>query len=384
LIYKFDSLRRLSLRGIIPIAVCILTAGAIYKLYRQSPEISGIQGIAEAREFTVSSYENSRIVSMEVAPGQKVVRNQVLASLDKGTLEQEIKVAEAELRELEAQVPAKGKSLEISGLESGRAFQSDIERAAGELENAHAACQRIQAELAGTQQEFNRQRDLVQRHLAAADRMHILQVQLAALRQENDSCPSQIKTLEARNQAARKRFDEWRFSLEDNSGQNARGEQLRPILLRSQRQQESLRLLKMRAENMVLRSPVDGYVAGIHAECGSIVSAREPLIVVVESSPRQVIAYIDENRLCPFISGDTVVLRPRNKAAAPMQGTVVSISSTVSQLPQRFWPVPNRPQWGKQLFIRADSSRALIPGEKFDIVPNLKTGPRNLAAVSAN
>jgi multidrug resistance efflux pump len=384
LIYKFDSLRRFSLRGIIPIAVCILTAGAIYRLYRQSPEISGIQGIAEAREFTVSSYENGRIVSMEVTPGQKVVRNQVLASLDKGTLEQEIKVAEAELRELEAQVPAKGKSLEMSGLESDRAFQSDIERAAGELENARAACQKIQAEISGMQQEFNRQRDLVQRHLAAAERMHTLQVELAALQQENDSCPSQIKTLETKNQAARKRFDEWRLSLEGNSGQNARREQLLPIQLQSQRQQENLRLLKMRAENLVLRSPVDGHIASIHAESGSVVSAGEPLIVVVESSPRQIIAYLEENRLCPFISGDTVILRPRNKAAAPMQGTVVSVSSTVSQLPQRFWPAPNRPQWGKQLFIRADSSRALIPGEKFDIAPSLKTGSVNFAAVSAN
>jgi multidrug resistance efflux pump len=384
LIYRFGSLSRFSLRGIIPIAVCILTAGAIYKLYQQSPEISGIQGIAEAREFTVSSYENGRIISMEVAPGQKVVRNQVLANLDKGTLEQEIKVAEAELRELESQVPAKGKSLEMGGLESGRAFQSDIEKAAGELENARAVCQKIQAELAGTQQEFNRQRDLVQRHLASADRMHILQVQLAALQQESDSCPSQIKTLEARNQAARKRFDEWRFSLEGNSGQNARGEQLQPILLRSQRQQENLRLLKMRAENLVLRSPADGYIAGIHVASGNVVAPGEPLIVVVESNPRQVIAHFDENRLCPVVSGDTVVLRPRNKAASPMQGTVVSVSSTVSQLPQRFWPAPNRPQWGRQLFIRADSSRVLIPGEKFDIIPSPKTGSMNLAAVSAN
>jgi multidrug resistance efflux pump len=384
LIYRFDSLRRFSLRGIIPIAVCLLTAIVIYWLYRQSPEILGIQGIAEAKEFTVSSHENGQIVSLEVTPGQKVVHNQVLASLDKGTLEQEIKVAEAELRELESKVPANGKLLEMSGLESGRAFQSDMEKAAGDLENARATCQRIQAELAGTQQEFNRQRDLVQRHLASADRMRTLQVQLAALQQESDSCPAQIKTLETRNQAARKRLDEWRFSLEGNSGRNTRQEQLLPIQLRSQRQQEYLRLLKMRAENLVLRSPVDGYVAGIQAASGNVVAAGEPLIVVVESSPRQVIAYLDENRLCPFVSGDTVGLRPRNKAASPMQGTVVSVSSTVSQLPQRFWAAPNRPQWGKQLFIRADSSRALIPGEKFDIVPSLKMGSMNLPAVSAN
>jgi multidrug resistance efflux pump len=368
----------------IPIAVCILTAIAIYLLCRQSPKLTGIQGIAEAREFTVSSYENGRIVSMEVAPGQKVERNQILASLDKGTLEQEIKVAEAELRELESQVPAKGKSLEVSGLESGRAFQSDMEKAAGELESARAACRRIQVELSGTQQEYDRQRDLVQRHLASADRMHSLQVQLAALQQESDSCPSQIEALEATKQAAQKRFDEWRFSLEGNSDRNAHREQLKPILLRSRRQQEYLQLLKMRAENLVLRSPADGYVAGIDAASGDVVVAGEPLIVIVEASPRQVIAYLDENRRCPVAAGDTVILRPRNKEASPMQGTVVSVSSTVSKLPQRFWMSPNRPQWGKQVFIRADSSRTLIPGEKFDIVPNPKTGAMNFTAVSAN
>jgi multidrug resistance efflux pump len=384
LIYKFDVLRRFSLKGIIPIVVGILTAIAICRLYRNSPEISGIQGIAEAREFTVSSYENGRLVSLEVAPGQKVSSNQILASLDKGTLEQEIKVAEAELRELESRVPATGKSLEMSGLESDRAFQSEMEKAADELENARAACQKIQAELAGIQQEFNRQQDLVQRHITSADRMHALQIELAALRQQNDSCPSQIKALEARTQSARKRFDAWRFSIEGNSGQNARREQLQPILLRSRRQEEYLSLLKMRAEHMVLRSPIEGYIAGIHAASGNVVTAGEPLIVVVESIPRQVIAYLDENRLCPVASGDTVILRPRDKAASPLQGRVISVSSTVSQIPQRLWPVPNRPQWGKQLFIRADSSRALVPGEKFDIVPSLKTDMMNLAAVSAN
>jgi HlyD family secretion protein len=384
LTYKFDILRRFSLSGIVPIAVCILTAGMIYWLFRHSPEISGIQGIAEAREFTVSSFESGRVVSVEVALGQKVAHNQVLANLDTGTLEQEIKVAEAELRELESQVPAHGKSLEMNGLESSRAFKSDMEKAAEELENARAACQRIRAEIAGTQQEFNRQKDLVQRHLASAERLNELQVQLTVLQQERDSCPLQIKTLEAKNRAARQRFDEWRISLEGNSGQNARQEQLLPIRLQSQRQQENLRLLKMRAENMVLRSPVDGFIAHIHTASGSIAIAGAPVFVIVESSPQQVIAYLDENRLCPVAAGDGVMLRPRDKAASIMQGTVISVSPAISQLPQRFWPTPNRPLWGKQLFIRVDSSRTLVPGEKFDVIPSPKTERRNPPAVSAN
>jgi len=356
----------------------------IYQLYRQTPEMLGIQGSAEEREFEVSSYENGRIVSIEVSLGREVQRNQVLARLDKSMLEQEIKVAEAELRELESQVPAKYRLLKQNAEESDRPFQSDMEKAAEDLENARAYCKRIQAELAGTQKEFNRQQDLVQRRMTTADRMHVLQLQLAAIQQENDSCPSQIKILEAKDQAARKRFNEWRVSQEGNSGQNTHQEQLLPIQLRSQWQKEKIRLLKMRMENLVLRSPVDGYIASIKAASGNVVTAGDPLIVVVQSRPQQIIAYSDENRLCSLVPGETVVLRPRNKATPPMQGRVVSVSPTVTQLPPRFWLMRQRPLWGRRIFIQADSSRDLIPGERFDIISGTKTDPINLAAESAH
>jgi multidrug resistance efflux pump len=94
--------------GILPLVICLLAAGVAYRLYRESPSLAGVHGVAEAREYTISSLEAGRLATVEVVPGQRVSRGQILASLDKGIIEQQIRVAEAELRELEAQVPAPG------------------------------------------------------------------------------------------------------------------------------------------------------------------------------------------------------------------------------------------------------------------------------------
>ena len=354
-------------QGILPVVVCVMTAGAAYWLYRDSPGLAGVHGVAEAREYTASSMEPGWLSSLEVVLGQRVSRGQVLASLDKGVLEQEIKVAEAELRELEAQVPAKGKSLDLSGLETDRTFQSDLEKAEVELGEARAECARTHAELAGVKEEISRQRELVQHRMAPADRMYQLQVRLTALQQAVTSCPSRIEALEKRKQAAWQRFDGWRSSGRGSLDGNANHVQLQPLRLRSTRQQEYLRLLKMRVENMVLRAPIDGYVVKVNAMTGSVLTLGEPLIVIVEANPQQVIAYLEEDRSYSVVAGDKALMRPRDRAGVPAEGTVAAVAATVSQMPQRFWPAPTQPRWGRQVFIRTDANHSLAPGEAFDI-----------------
>lgn len=360
-------------RAVIPLLVLLAAAAAAVLLYWESPgipgvpSVRGVHGVAEVREYTVSSVETGRLASVEVVVGQRVSRSQVVAGLDTDMVHQQIRIAEAELRELEAQVAAEAKFLDLSVLERKRLFQSDLERAEIELGEVRSGCASDRAELAAVEEELSRQRDLVQRSLTSSGRMHELQVRITALQEVVASCPSRMEGLESRKLAAQQRYDVWRLTSENSLGGRGSHEQLHPLELRSARQREHLDLLRIRLENMSLRAPIDGEVVSVLALTGNVLTPGDPLMVIVEANPRQVIAYIEEDRDLRIAAGDRAVMRPRDRAGVPVEGAVVAIAETVSQMPPRFWTLPTRPRWGRQVFIRIDPAHDASPGEAFDI-----------------
>jgi multidrug resistance efflux pump len=319
------------------------------------------------KEFTVSSLETGRLASVEVVPGQRVSRGQVVARLDVEILEGEIAVAGAELRELESQIPAEDKTLLLSALQTERAFQAELEEAEVELQAAHAASAQDRAELASLREELSRQRDLVARRLSEANRLRDIELRLAALEQSVAAWPARTEALGKRRQGAAERLSAWRASHAGTSGGNPRAIQLRPLELRIVRQHEYLRLLRKRLEKMVLRAPSDAHVATLVARQGNVLTPGDPVMIMVEAGPRQVIAYVEEDRGYALSVGQQAVIRRRDRAADRVEGTLTAIAGTVSQLPARFWPAPNRPRWGREVFITVGPGPNLDPGEAVDI-----------------
>jgi multidrug resistance efflux pump len=354
----------LLVRRAFTIAIWLLAAGAAYYLHRESAGGAQASGAAEAREFTVSTVETGRLASVEVIPGQRVSRGQVLARLETGSLEQEIAVAEAEMRELEARVPAEARTLQLSGLEAERAFQREIEEAQVSIETARAGFARDRAELAGVRGELARQRDLVARHIADSSRIPDLEVRLAALDQAVATWPARVEALVKQQEAARGRMEAWRSSQSGVSGGEASREQVRPLELRVARQREYLSLLRKRASGSSLLAPVDARVATILTRQGTVLRPGDPVLVMVAEA-EQVIAYADEERGYHIAVGDSASIRPRDRTGALVEGTVTSIAGSVAQIPVRFWPAPNRPRWGREVYIRIEGG--LDPGQAVDI-----------------
>jgi multidrug resistance efflux pump len=365
-----------------PWATWLLVVAVAYWLHRESAGTGQAGGIAEVKEFTVSSMETGRLATLEVIPGQRVWQGQVVARMDSAILDRELAVADAELRELEARIPAEDKSLEFTVLESERAFQAEVEQAAIALQAARSTYARDRAELDSVQTELSRQRDLVARHLAQADRMKDLEVKRAALEQEVTSWPTRIGGLEARERAARERMATWRSSHGVSSGLDARKAQLRPLELRVVRQRAYLALLKQRLAATALLAPAYAFITNISARPGDVLTPGAPVLVMVEANPSQVIAYAEEDRGYALSVGGKTVIRRRVRSADRFEGTITAIAGTVSQLPVRFWPAPNRPRWGREVFIAIGSGRKLDPGEAVDITFPAKGGLFHFASAA--
>ncbi|MFB3776656.1 MAG: biotin/lipoyl-binding protein [Bryobacteraceae bacterium] len=359
------SIRRATRRAV-PLVIWVLAAGAAYWLHRQSAGAGQASGMAEVREFNVSALETGRLESVEVAVGQRVSRGQVLARLDSGTLEREVAVAEAQLRELEAMVPAEDRALQLSGLQTERAFQSEVEDAQVAVQSAQAAYERDRAELEGLREEIARQRDLVARRLADARRLAELEAQVAPLAESVAAWPGRIDGLSRREEAARERLAEWRLRHAGATGGDARREQVRPLELRVSRQLDQLALLRKRLSAFQLTSPVDARVTAILARPGAVLTPGSPALALVEEA-RHVTAYVEEDRGYNVAVGDVAEIRPRTNHGERVYGTVTSVAAFVSEIPARFWPSPNRPRWGRQIFVQLDPASALDPGQAVDL-----------------
>jgi multidrug resistance efflux pump len=363
---------RSSLRAALPLLVWLLAVVAAYWLYRQSSGGGQAVGIAEAREFTVSPTEIGRLASLETALGQGVAEGQVLAKLDTAPLQREIAVADAELRELQAKVPAEDRTIEQSDLRAERAFEAELEAAEVDCQANRAASERVQAELTSVRQELVRERDLVARRLTDSRRLKDLEARLATLVSDADAWPRRLQALDNRARSTRARLLAWRADHGGAAGGRARRQQLRPLELRVPRQREYLELLQKRLANMVLRAPAPGRVTTILAREGTVVKPGDPVLVLVADS-LQVIAYVEEERAPRIAVGDQALLQTRTSAKQRFEGTVTSIARTVSQIPARFWPSPSRPRWGREVFIQANGK--LDPGQAVDITFKSKTPP---------
>ena len=118
---------------------------------------------------------------------------------------------------------------------------------------------------------------------------------------------------------------------------------------------------------MVLYAPADSFVVKVLAEPGDVLIPGDPVMVLAAACPRQVVAYLDEDRGWQVAKDEKVILRRRGIDGSAVEGTVADVAEPVSQIPSRLWPTPTRPRWGRQVFIRPDPNHELSPGELLDI-----------------
>jgi hypothetical protein len=137
--------------------------------------------------------------------------------------------------------------------------------------------------------------------------------------------------------------------------------------------------LEALADQHVLRAPCDGIVVDIRARAndaptmrpgeavlrgpGESVVAGEPVLAIAEARPTEIIAYVDE-RSWPALGPDTEIeIASASRPSSRHVTRIRSVHPTIEQLPERLWPVPNVPVWGRPVLIDVPTGLELLPGE---------------------
>jgi hypothetical protein len=139
----------------------------------------------------------------------------------------------------------------------------------------------------------------------------------------------------------------------------------------------------VKREALKITSPIDGTVTQIQVNSnqvalrrpgenvlrkpGEFVLAGDPILVVAEKEPTEIVAYIGQEQLAKVKESMAVKIIKNTEPAQVASSQVVSLSPTMELMPQRLWRNPNVAQWGRLILIKIPPSMKLLPGETVGI-----------------
>ncbi len=297
---------------IVPVGIVIAAAAYWYVSTRaqHEPDVLRVCGNIEITDAEVSFKIAGRVDDRRVSEGQIVARGATVALLDRSDLLSEVAIRQGELRVMEsalAELEAGSRPAEIAGaaaaLEKAQAFLAKLETGSRpqEIAVAEAIVSRTRAELADAETNFNRLRDLHERHLAA--------------NQEYDSAKARYESAAARLQEAaeqllliregprREDIEQARAAVAEARErynlvkEGPRRETIEQARARVEQARASLALAETRLGYATLASPLSGVVLSENVEPGEYVAPGTPVVTVGDLENVWLRAYVNETDL---------------------------------------------------------------------------------------
>ena len=148
-------------------------------------------------------------------------------------------------------------------------------------------------------------------------------------------------------------------------------------------QEKLIEELDVQRRGLIMTAPIDGIVVqiptrtndaglrrpgeGVMRKGGEVVMAGEPILVIAQVRPKEIIAYAMTGQIDQVKVGQRVELVKKSVPAKMAQSQIISVSPIVEQLPPRLWINPNMPQWGLPFIIGVPEELELTSGEMVNI-----------------
>lgn len=132
---------------------------------------------------------------------------------------------------------------------------------------------------------------------------------------------------------------------------------------------QSERLRRLQGQ-VVLRSPLDGFVSARNNRPGEKVIAGRPILVISAAKSDRIVGWIRQPVTVRPQVGDLVEVRRAMFGEAPFQGTIAVVGAQLEPIsPMAFWPNVSAPagEVGLPIIITSPKTIELIPGESIQI-----------------
>ena len=360
---------------ILPVLVWIGAVIGVVVLFHNRTERFEVLGIAQGQVRQIAATCTGRLKVLPVELFDKVSRGDVVAVidtvLDNENVEAELAVISAEIQRLTAELTftqdtlfAEATERETDNMAAQRRFFIDVENTRLQILELKTQIEtdRIMAEDLAL--EVKIVQELLDENAVAPYELQKVQTQYNALAkkiEENEHLLAQAKQDLKQAQYRRNEFAQRQPQrpLVDSALEVIN----RAIKVQEHRMEEMM----ARREALVLRSPIDGIISQIQRGPGESVLAGEPILIIAELEPKEIVAYADASQAGNVKDKMVVRLIKNSNPAQIASSQVVHLGPNVELMPQRLWQNPNIAQWGRPLLIKIPPGLKLLPGETVGI-----------------
>ena len=116
-----------------------------------------------------------------------------------------------------------------------------------------------------------------------------------------------------------------------------------------------------------ITAPADGVVGSVNAKLAEHKSSFAPLVIFYEPNPREVKAYIHEDRLLEAQVGDSVVVTSVSNPESSQPGRIVGLGSRIVEIPPRLRRMPEISTYGREVIVDIPADNPFLQKEKVEL-----------------
>ncbi|MDG2424842.1 MAG: HlyD family efflux transporter periplasmic adaptor subunit [Phycisphaerales bacterium] len=142
---------------------------------------------------------------------------------------------------------------------------------------------------------------------------------------------------------------------------------LSPLQAAVDTQEARIQEVRLRAESLVIQSPIAGIISAVHRVPGQTVIAGEPVISVAAERGSYIVAYLRQSQHINPQVGMNVSVRMRSNRHMQFEAIIERVGASYESIPLEQLRDPTRPEWGLPVRISLRSDADLVPGELVDL-----------------
>ena len=326
--------------------------------------------LVDVRTAVVAAPLTARVAAVHVVEGAEVKVGDVLVELDSAELDLELALAEAELRRMKSTVLAREVDVKDQDFEVGLRLQADIDKAALTLSTLSAELKETHGELQSLNALIEKNEKLVKAQLAVAQDLDELKVRQAALAERVASAADEQRAAQRLKDTAEGRLAEWRARTGHNDALTA------PDIAGVAAQEARIQQVRFRRDQLRLRAPVSGRVAGLQVGSDDVVREGAPILTVIDTAPTRATAWVLEDCAWRVHVDDVATRRSVDGRGTVLSGRVRALGGGILEMPIRLRQIPGEPAFGRAVYIDLQpvpSSTPPLPGQTFEVAFSTST-----------
>jgi multidrug resistance efflux pump len=366
-----------------PVLVWLAAAGGVAFMFRHRAERFEVVGVAQGRISQVTAPCDGMIRTLAVKLFDKVAKGQTVAVFDDELLKAQIGAVSAEIERLRAQLLAAQEQFGVEKADREAARTVQVRRFAVDVENARLEVLRIKVQMASDSvmledraMEVKIAKDLLEKAVIAPYELQKAEVSYNALAKKIQETQLALTQAEQQLHEAQRRSDEFAATVPYQTSVETALDVIRKQITV---QEKLIDKLLVQEKALTVTAPIDGVVIQIQVNAnqvslrrpgegllrgpGEFIRAGDPILIIAQAEPTEIIAYAGEKQANQIRRGIKVELIKTDEPPQIASSEVSYVGPVVEQMPARLWQNPNIPQWGRPFLVKVPDGMKLTPGE---------------------